>query len=361
MTFEELMKRLSSSSEPQVSRGPSVSDYVKSQIDEDALRRKKPNESAMSQIFKLVGSLAPVAAGALMGGGEGAAIGAGVASQNLSADAERRRKDEDETDKYLRDRSQGFENMYLKSAMDAENMAAKNMEKDSDRRQSLIGQALLQRQGQDAAMERAKVTAKAISDRYNNRKEENISKEQRSGVKAVKGQMLSTKQYKDAQQSRFAGGLLNELIAANKGGNQVSSSMIKTKMAKLAGEVGALTESDVTRYATSPAKGRIAADKWNQWTAGNFSNATTAELQELVTLMTRKASADLKAIEDEFISQYSKTYEVDEGRARELFGLGGGANSKPSDKKTISADKARQMSDEELMNLLKDGWEVEGL
>lgn len=356
MTFEELTEMLKEKGQQQPPPADGgFRDYIKNEMAKAQSGVGKNKESTLSQVFKLVGSIAPVAIGALMGGGEGAAIGAGVASQGLTRDAARREEESTAADKYLRDRASGLENIYLKSGLDTENMAAQNAAKAATSKQSLLGQALLESAKSNAATERAKIMAQGALNRLEQRQQDTLGREQRAGVRGVKGQMLSTKQYKDAQQVKTAGGLLNELLAANKGGNQVSSSMIKTKMAKLAGEVGALTQQDVTRYATSPAVARSAADKWNQWTSGNFSDATADELRELVNVMTNKANSDLGRIEDEFVGQYSKTYDVDPERSRELFGLGNASNQKA----TVPEEETKVINGIEYRKV-KGGWEEKG-
>ena len=95
---------------------------------------------------------------------------------------------------------------------------------------------------------------------------------------------------------------LGELV---KEGNTVAFSGLGTKMARGMGEVGVLTEQDIKRYVTSGRLDRKAADTLSKWTKGVPSQATQAEMGQIVKAMRENFSEKIQPRYDQFIETYA--------------------------------------------------------
>lgn len=153
-TFDDLVRSLGEA--PQNGSAPSSNyrDYLQGELENARKKREAAKPSGMAGIFKLLAAAAPIAVGAAIGGGRGAALGGGVASQYLDKESAAESQRQSEAEKYLQARESGLENMLLKSGLDSENLAAELRAKGEDRRQSLLGNVLMESAKHSGSLEK---------------------------------------------------------------------------------------------------------------------------------------------------------------------------------------------------------------
>src|SRR3990167_2660348 len=98
---------------------------------------------------------------------------------------------------------------------------------------------------------------------------------------------------------------VNALAGLVSDGNTVAFSGLGTKMARGMGAVGVLTEQDIKRYVTSGRLDRKAADTLSKWTKGVPSQATQAEMGQIVKAMRENFSEKIQPRYDQFIETYA--------------------------------------------------------
>jgi hypothetical protein len=103
---------------------------------------------------------------------------------------------------------------------------------------------------------------------------------------------------KQMKKEGIALGQMDQLIELVRGGNTVASAALGTKMARAMGEVGVLTESDVTRYIESGQLTRKAGDKLLRMIEGKPTDATIGEIEQIGT-----------ALRDSFQKKVQPTYD----------------------------------------------------
>ncbi len=120
------------------------------------------------------------------------------------------------------------------------------------------------------------------------------------------------KTYKDQGMSLAA---VNGIIQEAKKGNQVSASALGVKMAKTMGEVGMLSESDVTRYVQAKAIDRSAADKLNKWIKGVPTDATLNDIQQIANVMRTRFTEQIQPIISSYAQQMATGIGITEDEA----------------------------------------------
>lgn len=375
MTFEELAELLAKSNRTAPQGGPSIRDYVKSQMDESKAAMQRPKESTMGQIFKLVGSLAPVAAGALMGGGEGAAIGAGVASQNLSADSARRQAQEDEADKYLKDRAGAFENMYIKSGLDAENAALQS----DDKNKNLMTQILRDAAAANAAMEREKYKVSGAKDIAQMKMSAKRAQDAEKPAKMSKGQEKAdtefAKEYADwnakggytsaiAAIDKIEKTILPQLKQDDESGHQFSGFFAKKQGLGeiLSPKRRAILDNIVSVVGPTlrQINGTQFTEKESTQTIQSTFNTQLSDAENYRRLASLLKDMKTKAAEKDRASKY---FEENGGTLSGYKATGSFAapSQNRASKNVISQRDAEAMSDEDLRKYLEAGGEIEGL
>jgi hypothetical protein len=154
------------------------------------------------------------------------------------------------------------------------------------------------------------------------------------------------KTYKDQGMSLAA---VNGIIGEAKKGNQVSASALGVKMAKTMGEVGMLSESDVTRYVQAKALDRSAADKLSKWIKGVPTDATLNDIQQIADVMRARFTEQIQPIINSYAQQMSTGIGITEDEALNYLAserLIGGTGSTPTP--TGRTKKLEEMSDAEL-------------
>jgi hypothetical protein len=100
---------------------------------------------------------------------------------------------------------------------------------------------------------------------------------------------------------------VGEVANLVKGGNTVAAGALGVKMAKAMGEVGVLTDQDVSRYVVSGRLDRMAADKLSRWIRGVPSDATQAEIGQIAEVLRDNFSQKMQPIYNEYIEQFAET------------------------------------------------------
>lgn len=99
---------------------------------------------------------------------------------------------------------------------------------------------------------------------------------------------------------------VGRLIDIVKDGNTVAANALGVKMARGMGEVGVLTESDITRYITSGQLSRSAGDKLNKMILGRPTDASLNELQEITNVLEQTFNERIQPRYDQYIESYAQ-------------------------------------------------------
>lgn len=100
---------------------------------------------------------------------------------------------------------------------------------------------------------------------------------------------------------------VNDLVGLVKAGNTVAAAAMGTKMARGMGEVGVLTESDITRYVQSGQLDRKAGDTLSKWLRGVPTQATLSEIQSISAALGGTFRDKVQPRYDQYIESYAKS------------------------------------------------------
>lgn len=114
---------------------------------------------------------------------------------------------------------------------------------------------------------------------------------------------------------------LNGLADLARSGDPVVFSSIGTKMAKAMGEVGALTEKDVTRYVQSKKLTQSAADTLNKWRTGTPTNATLDSITGIADVMKELAHKNVEKLTDRHVKVMMRNFNMTKEEAHERLGI----------------------------------------
>ncbi len=92
-----------------------------------------------------------------------------------------------------------------------------------------------------------------------------------------------------------------QLLDSVKNGNTVAFAGLGIKMAKAMGEVGVMTDQDISRYVNSKKLSQSAADKLRGWTQGRPSEASEKEIQEIISVLGDTYQKDVLPVYNEWI------------------------------------------------------------
>lgn len=102
-----------------------------------------------------------------------------------------------------------------------------------------------------------------------------------------------------------------DMLKLVESGNSVAAAGLGIKMAKAMGEVGAMTEKDVTRYVKSGKLTQGAGDKLRMWTEGTPSDATQEELKQIINVLNAEYNQQIVPVYNEWIDSAA---EISKGR-----------------------------------------------
>jgi len=118
----------------------------------------------------------------------------------------------------------------------------------------------------------------------------------------------------------------DQLIAQIESGNEVALGALGTKMARAMGEVGVLTESDVSRYIEAQSLVQKAKDKFGRAFMGNLSAKTLQDIKEVTQKMKEGFKKRKSEIQEKYIDYAHENFGKDVDMSREeisqRFGLG---------------------------------------
>ena len=118
--------------------------------------------------------------------------------------------------------------------------------------------------------------------------------------------------YKDAYKESLSFDQVDKLIQEAEKGNEVAFNTVGTKMAKAMGEVGVLTESDVSRYVEGGSLTRKAGDSLLRMMNGKPSKATIDDIKQITKVLRDSHESKLQPIFDDYVRravQLGKTRE----------------------------------------------------
>lgn len=138
-----------------------------------------------------------------------------------------------------------------------------------------------------------------------------------------------------------------DLIDAIKKGNTVGASALGVRMARTMGEVGVLTNSDVTRYVQSPELARNISDKFTRLMSGKPTNMTLNEVDALTGVMKKAYDAKVQSIYNRNVERLANNFDIskEEAAKRLVVPYTGGA----------ADGDITSLSDEELLKLANGG------
>jgi hypothetical protein len=113
---------------------------------------------------------------------------------------------------------------------------------------------------------------------------------------------------------------LQKLVSLAQGGNQVAANSMGAKAARAMGEVGVLTETDVSRYVAGRSVPRKFVDKMKSWINGTPTDMTLDEIKEAQGIFTQVYAEKVQPIVNQHIERFAKQEKVSLDRAGELLG-----------------------------------------
>lgn len=117
---------------------------------------------------------------------------------------------------------------------------------------------------------------------------------------------------------------VGDIISAMESGNQVAAKALGAKMAKAMGEVGALTEQDVTRYIQAGSILRGSADKFKRFITGDLTDATAQDLKVLAQMMNDGARRKIYPLQDKYYTRavnYAKQANIPAEEVADMMGF----------------------------------------
>lgn len=132
---------------------------------------------------------------------------------------------------------------------------------------------------------------------------------------AVAMKMRSDPMIKELEKQGVGFDAADTLISAARQGNTMAFAALGTKMARAMGEVGVLTDKDVTRYVTSPMLARKIADKANILFSGRPTETTQQELAIIAKVMEQKFKTRIASVANHYSNLAVANYGVSPAEA----------------------------------------------
>lgn len=121
-----------------------------------------------------------------------------------------------------------------------------------------------------------------------------------------KNRMINDPRIKPLYSQGIGLGQVGEVVSMAQSGNTIAANALGVKMAKGMGEVGVLTDQDVSRYVTSGRIDRKAADILSKWVRGVPSDATMNEINQIAAVLRESFSEKVQPIYNEYIESFSE-------------------------------------------------------
>ena len=189
----------------------------------------------------------------------------------------------------------------------------------------------------------------AISGRFNERI-----------IKSYQDSYQNDPQRKRLEEQGISTNIMDGLINLAREGNQVAFAGASTKTAKAMGEVGMLSESDVTRYTKAGSLVRGTADKLRKMIAGTPTDLTLDDIQQIAFVMKDAFEKENIRIENSHINKMSGNLKIDKNEARKLLGFSEVNENKEGKKDEFKIGEIKTNSKGQKGKYLGNGkWEIE--
>lgn len=129
----------------------------------------------------------------------------------------------------------------------------------------------------------------------------------RNRLNLQKQRMINDARIKPLYQQGINLGQIDDIANIAQSGNTVAAAALGVKMARGMGEVGVLTDSDVTRYITSGRLDRRAADILSRWIRGVPTDATIDEIRQISGVLRERFSEKIQPVYNEYMEQTAAT------------------------------------------------------
>lgn len=149
-----------------------------------------------------------------------------------------------------------------------------------------------------------------VNTRTNDIRDERVDDRRRNDVLRYAQTIETHPVIKELNKQQIGLDQVNEMVNVIKSGNTVAASAMGTKMARAMGEVGVLTESDISRYVQSGRLDRAAADKLSRWTKGRPSDATIQEIQQISEVLRDSFAGKVQPVYDRYIDRFARAHNV---------------------------------------------------
>jgi hypothetical protein len=196
----------------------------------------------------------------------------------------------------------------------------------------------LSRQGDDrigVSRVNSKLRELGLYDKF----DEDSTKKKVEMLKAVEG----NKVYQQAEQALAEGRTVTALVddAFKEGGQSLAA--LGTRLAKYMGEVGVLTEEDVTRYVKNPSIVGGIVDTFQKAKSGNISGASRENILRMLDVIGKEQANKQEAIINKVTSRRAKTTrDFDEKTARDIVGQDDLTRQDPTEAKRRRLEELRR-------------------
>lgn len=128
---------------------------------------------------------------------------------------------------------------------------------------------------------------------------------------------------------------IDDLVDIAKSGNTVAATALGTKAARAMGEVGVLTDSDVTRYVQSGRLDRKAADVLSRWIQGKPTDATLNEISQISSVIKDRFQSNVQPVYNQYIEVLARNLDMTPDEAAFKLGVQYSPRSKEKDLQPI--------------------------
>jgi hypothetical protein len=155
------------------------------------------------------------------------------------------------------------------------------------------------------------------------KKEEQQDKQYRQQqINTARGLLKDDPRFKKSMEQSMEFDSVDELLKEAEKGNQQAVGAIGTKLARAMGEVGVLTDTDVTRYVAGQSWGRKLEDWFKKGATGELSPDTIKGIKSNLTVLKEKLNSDRNKIYNNAASRMKAAYpDADETFIRGVLGM----------------------------------------
>lgn len=150
-------------------------------------------------------------------------------------------------------------------------------------------------------------------------------------INTARGMIKDDPRFKKSIEQSMAFDDVNQLISEAKNGNEQAVGALGTKLARAMGEVGVLTESDVTRYVAGQSWGRKLQDWFTKGAKGKLSPETIKGIKANLATLKSKLDGDVQKVVKNSASRMKAAYpEMQDDDINGLLGFSTESSQKSS-------------------------------